>query len=247
MAKTNNTIANALTAQQHYETMCKVAKKAKTWNDSTYKKANDELYALLSECYSVTADIRAQSTAVVRELNTLLRDKGLTFNDGTRLETKVVRVVFGDIGKRAHIYARVLVNAREQNVTATKLAEWLTEQGGVESVRRQHKGLSPSQVKQQRITAAEKALKSVKSKNLTSAPKIDGSDYALAVVQHRKDGKKVIVSFCDNLPLIKQVLAKMSDEAQKEADTKHRSEVEATNRQLMKKLKQQTQTTELAA
>ena len=35
---TTKTIANALTAQQHYEAMCKVAKKAKTWNDSTYKE-----------------------------------------------------------------------------------------------------------------------------------------------------------------------------------------------------------------
>jgi hypothetical protein len=122
------------------QAMAAVAKKAKTWNDTSYKKATDELYRLLAECYSVTLTTRAQSTAVMRELNKLLVAKGLTFNDGTKLETKVVRVVFGNIGKRAHIYARVLVNAREQAVDAKGFAKWLTAQGGVEAVRRQHKG-----------------------------------------------------------------------------------------------------------
>ena len=141
MTKTSaKTTANASIAQAQYKAMAAVAKKAKTWNDTSYKKATDELYKLLAECYSVTLTTRAQSTAVMRELNKLLVAKGLTFNDGTKLETKVVRVVFGNIGKRAHIYARVLVNAREQAVDAKGFAKWLTAQGGVEAVRRQHKG-----------------------------------------------------------------------------------------------------------
>lgn len=148
MTKTvSKTTANASIAQAQYKAMAAVAKKVKTWNDTSYKKATDELYALLAECYSVTLTTRAQSTSVMRELNKLLVEKGLTFNDGTKLETKVVRVVFGNIGKRAHIYARVLMNAREQAVDAKEFAKWLTAQGGVEAVRRQHKGLTPTQVK----------------------------------------------------------------------------------------------------
>ena len=233
MTKTSaKTTANASIAQAKYKAMAAVAKKVKTWNDTSYKKATDELYALLAECYSVTLTTRAQSTAVMRELNKLLVDKGLTFNDGTKLETKVVRVVFGNIGKRAHIYARVLVNAREQ---------------AVEAVRRQHKGLTPTQVKQQKVKTAEEAFKTVGSKPLSSAPKVDGSDYVLALVQHRKNGKCEVVSFCDNLPLIKQALAKLSDSAKAEADTKHRSELEATNRKLMRDIKQAEQSIAAAA
>ena len=115
----------------------------------------------------------------MRELNKLLVAKGLTFNDGTKLETKVVRVVFGNIGKRAHIYARVLVNVREQAFDAKGFAKRLKAQGGVEAVRRQHKGLTPTQVKQQKVQTAEEAFKTVGSKPLTSAPKVDGSDYVL--------------------------------------------------------------------
>lgn len=235
MTKTaSKTTANASIAQAQYKAMAAVAKKVKTWNDTSYKKATDDLYALLAECYSVTLTTRAQSTAVMRELNKLLVEKGLTFNDGTKLETKVVRVAFGNIGKRAHIYASVLVNAREQAVDAKEFAKWLTAQGGVGAVRRQHKGLTPTQVKQQKVKTAEEAFKTVGSKPLTSAPKVDGSDYVLALVQHRKNGKCEVVSFCDNLPLIKQTLAKLSDSAKAEADTKHRSELEAANRKLMR-------------
>ena len=132
-----------ITAQQHYDAMLKIASKAATWHSTSYKKASDELFALLGDCYATVADIRKQGTAMVRELNKVLTANSITFNDGTRLETKVVRVVFGNIGKRAHIYARVLVNAREQSVEPTLFAQWLVKQGGIEAVRKQHKGLTP--------------------------------------------------------------------------------------------------------
>jgi hypothetical protein len=98
----------ALTAEQYYKAMLKIADKAATWHSTSYKKATGELFVLLSDCYQSVADIRTQGTGTVRELNRVLRINKLVFNDGTRLETKVVRVVFGNIGKRAHTYARVL-------------------------------------------------------------------------------------------------------------------------------------------
>ena len=192
-----------LTAQQHYDAMLKIADKAATWHSTSYKKATDELFALLSDCYAAVADIRNEGTAMVRELNKVLTANGITFNDGTRLETKVVRVVFGNIGKRAHIYARVLRNAHEQSVKPTVFAEWLVKQGGIEAVRKQYKGLSPSQLKAQRVETAEKALPRVKAQQLSNAPKVDGSDYVLALVQHT-NGKQRIVGFCDSVALIKQ-------------------------------------------
>jgi hypothetical protein len=224
-----------LKAQHYYVTLLKIADKASVWHTTTYKKATDELYALLNECYTSVADIRAQKVSVVRELNNLLLIKGIKFNDGTRLETKVVRVVFGDIGKRAHIYARVLHNAEEQSVKPTVFAEWLVEQGGIEAVRKQHKGLTPTQIKAQRVEKAEKALPSVKAQQLSDAPKVDGSDYVLAVVQHT-NGKQRIVGFCENLTLVKEVLAKLADEAAKQADATLRADAEREVRQLQQQL-----------
>lgn len=222
--------ANALTAQQCYEAMLKIADKAATWHSTSYKKATDELYALLSDCYVSVADIRSQGTATVRELNKVLTQNGITFNDGTGLETKVVRVVFGNIGKRAHIYARVLGNAAKQAVKPTVFAEWLAEQGGVEAVRKQVNGLTPSQVKAERVAKAEKALPLVKEKRLANAPKMDGSDYVIAIVQHT-NGKQRIVGFCENLTLVKQVLAKAAEEAEKQAVEVARADLDRKQRE----------------
>ncbi len=235
-----------LKAQHHYVTLLSIADKATVWNNTSYKKANDELYALLSECYASMADIRSQSVAVVRELNNLLLIQKIKFNDGTRLETKVVRVVFGDIGKRAHTYARVLRNAFEQKVQQTDFVTWLEEQGGVEAVRKQHKGFTPSQVKAQRVEKAEKALPLVKAKQLSNAPKADGSDYVLALVQHT-NGKQRIVGFCENTTLVKQVLAKVADEAEKQAITNTLADTERENRKYRQQIAQAATLTVKAA
>ena len=246
---TKSTIKSAttvLTAQQHFDAMLKIANKAVTWHNTSYKKATAELFALLGECYAPVADIRKQGTAMVRELNKVLTANSITFNDGTRLETKVVRVVFGNIGKRAHIYARVLVNAREQSVQTTLFAQWLVKQGGIEAVRKQHKGLTPSQVKAQSVAKAEKSLPLLKAKQLSNAPKADGSDYVLALVQHTK-GKQRIVGFCESSTLVKQVLVKLADSAEKEATTNTLADVERERRKLQQQLAQVSSLTAKAA
>lgn len=227
--------ATVLCAQKHYETMLAIAAKAATWHSTSYKKANDELYALLSDCYSSLGDIRSQGTATVRALNEVLTQNGITFNDGTSLETKVVRVVFGNIGKRAHIYARVLGNAAKQGVKPAVFSEWLAEQGGVEAVRKQVNGLTPAQVKAQSVAKAEKALPLVKEKQLTNAPKMDGSDYVIAIVQHA-NGKPRIVGFCENLTLVKQVLAKAAEEAEKQAVEVARADLERKQREFRQQI-----------
>jgi hypothetical protein len=247
--KTNATIKSATTvikAQQHYDAMLKIATKAATWNSTSYKKATDELFALLSDCYGAVADIRKQGPVMVRELNKVLTANGITFNDGTSLETRVVRVVFGNIGKRAQIYARVLRNADEQSVEPTVFTQWLVEQGGVEAVRKQHKGLTPSQVKAQRVAKAEKALPRVKAKQLSNAPKLDGCDYVLALVQHT-NGKQRIVGFCENTTLVKQVLAKVADEAEKQAITNTLADTERENRKYRQQIAQAATLTAKAA
>ena len=235
-----------LTAQQHYDAMLAIATKAATWHSTSYKKATDELFALLSDCYAGVADIRKEGTAMVRELNKLLTANGITFNDGTSLETRVVRVVFGNIGKRAQIYARVLRNAHEQSVKPTAFAEWLVKQGGIEAVRKQCKGLSPSELKAQRVETAEKALPCVKAQQLSNAPKVDGSDYVLALVQHA-NGKQRIVGFCDSVTLIKEAMAKLADAAEQQASTVTRADLERERRQLQQQLAQVSTQTAAAA
>lgn len=245
-ALTTAALTNAGVALSLYARLTAVGEKATQWHKTTYRKATEELYALLGECYGVTADVRNAGAAVVRELNKVLTNNSIPFNDGTALETKVVRVVFGDIGKRAHIYARVLSNARHQRVTTQNFTAWLDAQGGVEAVRRQHSGMSPAQVKAERVEKAEKSLPSVKEKQLSNAPKVDGSDYVLALVQHT-NGKQRIVGFCDNLSVVKQVLARVADEAAKQADDITRADIERDARKYRQQIAQATAVTAKAA
>jgi hypothetical protein len=237
---------HVLDAATHYETLCSIARRAGEWHSTSYKKATDELYTLLADCYKGTADIRAASVSVVKQLNKLLKEKKLTFNDGTRLETKVVRVVFGNIGKRAQIYARVLVNAREQSVQSEDFVSWLETQGGVEAVRKQHNGLTPAEVKAQRVETAEKVLPLVKAQQLSNAPKADGSDYVLALVQHT-NGKQRIVGFCDSVTLIKEAMSKLADAAQQEADDITRADIERDARKYRQEIAQTSAVTAKAA
>ena len=241
-----NDSTHVLDAATHYETLCSIARRAGEWHSTSYKKATDELYTLLADCYKGTADIRAASVSVVKQLNKLLKEKKLTFNDGTRLETKVVRVVFGNIGKRAQIYARVLVNAREQSVQSEDFVSWLETQGGVEAVRKQHNGLTPAEVKAQRVETAEKALPHVKAQQLSNAPKVDGSDYVLALVQHT-NGKQRIVGFCDSVTLIKAAMSKLADAAQEQADNITRADIERDARKYRQQIAQASVVTAKAA
>jgi len=231
-AKISSSISIATT---QYENMLLVAKSVKQWNDTEYKKSNDKLYALLQDCYKIVQETRTKGTAVVRELGKILHANGIKFNDGTRLETKVVRVVFGDIGKRAQIYSRVLVNAREQGVVADNVVAWLTEQGGVEAVRKQHKGLTPSQQKAVKKSSAELCFKEIASKDINLAPKHDSSDYTLALVHHSSTGKR-IVAFCSNLTLINATLANLSAAATTEVEQKRVAQLERDNRALQRSI-----------
>lgn len=140
----------------------------------------------------------------------------------------------------------MLVNAREQSVEPTLFAQWLVKQGGIEAVRKQHKGLTPSQVKAQSVAKAEKALPLLKAKQLSNAPKADGSDYVLALVQHTK-GKQRIVGFCESSTLVKQVLVKLADSAEKEATTNTLADVERERRKLQQQLAQVSSLTDKAA
>ena len=238
--------ANTHDAVIFYKELCSISQRADTWHNGTYRKATDELFALLADCYQTTADIRKKSVEVMKQLNKILKENKLVFNDGTSLETKVVRVVFGNIGKRAHIYARVLRNAKEQSVKPTDLAEWLVKQGGVEAVRRQHKGLSPTEVKAQRVETAEKALPRVKAQQLSNAPKVDGSDYVLALVQHT-NGKQRIVGFCDSVTLIKEAMAKLADAADKQVSADAQADLERENRKFRQQITQAASLTTKAA
>lgn len=111
------------------------------WEAGTYAASNTELYALLGHCLDVLYKLK-RFTELARGLNGLLETRGFKFTAGTSIEVRLLRAVFGDPSdakkykQRIYNYARVLVVAHGAGVTGDELSDFITEQGGIDEIRR---------------------------------------------------------------------------------------------------------------
>jgi len=190
-----------------------LAIKQAKWSTGLYKKANDELYSLLAECYEEVAVIRSQGRAVTSALNKILSERGITFNDATKLETKAVRLVFGNIGKRAFSYSTVLVLARAERVATKDLAIWIATNGGVEEVRKKSKldGKTPSEIREDTVNIVSNALSTVGAINISDFEVIDGVDFSVVIIRKNADGSTDLVRQVKSQRVIKDALVSVKD------------------------------------
>ena len=164
--------------------MVATQKAANKWTKNAYRTANTELYELLAECYAHTQFYRSADISFKLQLNQLLRDAKHTFNEGTRIETKVVRVVFGEVFKgaigrsRGAIYSKVLTAAHEEKVSKDNFVKWLTTQGGVEAVRKQNKGKTAAQIKTERALSAHEQLATQSTQDLELSTPAQNYEYS---------------------------------------------------------------------
>jgi hypothetical protein len=204
--------------------MLTTQKAANKWTKNAYRTASTELYELLAECYAHTQFYRYADISFKLQLNQLLRDRKHTFNEGTRIETKVVRVVFGEvftgaIGRsRGAIYSKVLTAAHEEKVSKDNFVKWLTTQGGVEAVRKQNKGKTAAQIKTERALSAHKQLATQSTQDLQLCTPAQNYEYSLALVAHT-GGDKRIVALLNNNTLVKEALAKAFAELEEQASS----------------------------
>jgi hypothetical protein len=105
------------------------------WERGAYATSNTELYCLLQSCFSLYQDVKGNST-LIKEINGLLSLRGITFNEGTALATKVVRYVFGGHSKRVFTYARVLLVAELEKAENESFSTFITRLGGIEEIRK---------------------------------------------------------------------------------------------------------------
>lgn len=108
------------------------------WETGSYKKATDELYAILDQCGAIYASVREDKDNA-RALNAVAETLGVAFTKGTSAALKVVRIVFGKQGDREFSYARVLKVWFEERSEGQTVTNFLIERGGIESVRRTSK------------------------------------------------------------------------------------------------------------
>jgi hypothetical protein len=112
-----------------------------TWEATDYKKANEGLYALLADCLDlfnskfVTATDDDRKTLRM-DLEAKLKADGLKAQRNTTTLTMFVRYVFGNDRKRAHAYTYVIKAAISYDITAENLPTYITNEGGIEEIKR---------------------------------------------------------------------------------------------------------------
>lgn len=195
-----------------------------TWENGSYKKANDDLYAILDQCGAIYASVRDNKDNA-HTLNAVADELGVAFTKGTSAALKVVRVVFGKQGNREFAYARVLrvwFDERDADQTVTN---FLIERGGIESVRRASKSKAPDLSSDDYRDIAATALvysKALTTLTLANAMITDDKNdtgYIVALVRNNNGVGEVLYA-TNKASLVNTALAvtgKELDELQKKA------------------------------
>src|SRR5574343_891780 len=194
------------------------------WEATDYKKANDGLYALLSDCLGLFeqqylhVDV-LQKKALRESLVQSLTAAGIRVVKTSHTLTMLVRYVFQSDRNRAHGYANVLIAAITHGKTASELVAWIYEQGGIEEIKRALKPKTPEQLalkaRQEAVkaqvqsaihNAAQQPLATIDLQGLTG-------NYALLLAKPNIDGGADIVGTLSNVSdalyaaLLKQMTA----------------------------------------
>lgn len=204
------------------------------WETGAYATSNQQLYALLDKCLTVASE--AKHSALQRaKITQMLDERGIAHNASTNTLTKIVRLVFGNCGKRAYSYARVLSVAAAEKPEHMSLATFITNNGGIEEIRRRSKsGVAPSVVRQQNIAFAtrymidaEGLIQFAACSEIAPHPETE-NNLGLAVVRFNADGTSNVVFNIPNKSLLNTALelaGKQLGAAQQATDT-HAKEVE---------------------
>jgi hypothetical protein len=110
-----------------------------TWEESVYKTANEELYALLAKVYGVyeTSFVNGDDKmkkALKETLLAKLSSLGMRTLTGTTVLGMLVRYVFKSDRKRNSRYLKAIEAAKSHGKTPENLSAWLRECGGIDEV-----------------------------------------------------------------------------------------------------------------
>lgn len=190
-----------------------LASKRQAWENGAHKASNEELCALLDECFTLYMEVRGDRTYIKR-LGGLLAERKLKTQANTSLATRIVLLVFGDCGKRKYTYARVLTIAAEEKSENESMLTFVNNAGGVENLRRrQVEGQTTQELNDQLCEFAYSHLSSgqalIDSIGLTDElmPNTESAyQFSVALVRHDKGQKGSIVYALKNEKLVKAAL-----------------------------------------
>jgi hypothetical protein len=222
-------------------------KQREVWEAGAYAASNTELYALLGHCLDVMYKLK-RFTELARGLNGLLEKRGFKFTAGTSIEVKLLRAVFGDPSdankykNRIYSYARVLVVAHGEDVKGDGIADFITEKGGIDEIRRHDSNAEKKtdEIKLQKEHADLTLNSSDFTAIATGIPvtedlePADDQHFSIALVRKEADGTGSIVFGTNSVSLVSAVLGIAGRKIDAE-------EQEERSRQKARELQQQKQ------
>lgn len=134
----NDTAATAsITTQVAATGLVALEEKRKLWETTVYRTSNQQLYALLAECYAYGGELPLeQAKQRSKVLADFCQSRSYVVKKETPLLTRVVKAVFGNVDRRRiSTYSLVLRSAKAANVLPTNLAQWIEDNGGVQEIK----------------------------------------------------------------------------------------------------------------
>jgi hypothetical protein len=213
----------------------------KQWEATDYKKANQGLYALLSDCLAVFEDKFLKASASEQKTLRLdliekLKVGGAKPMKSSTTLSMFVRYVFGADRKRTHRYAYVLKAAISHGVAAKDLPAYLFDEGGVEEVVKKMVVSEEAKAKRAAVETAKgevkKALEIASTKPYATVP-LAGlkGKYAVLLAEPKPDGMANIVGVLSeaNDTLVEALLAQMAKRKISDDETAAALEKEASD------------------
>jgi len=173
--------------------------KRMAWENTAFRSSNQQLYAVLAECYLFSGDLPLdQAKERSKQLTEFCKLRGYQIKNEAPLITRIVKAVFGNVDRRRiSTYSLVLRSAKASNIQPNKLAEWIEEQGGIQEIKlaRSSTYLSPKD----KSDAAAKSLSQQKALALAKSDALsllaDGDnvgDECVLIAEQQADGSFAI-------------------------------------------------------
>lgn len=111
-----------------------------SWEKTELAASNKRLYAILTDAFAFYLKMKLDPIKETRaeylaDLDQFIAERGYTFMPSSHDMTRVVKCVFGVDRRRVSAYSIALREALRQQVTASELAEFIEQNGGVEQIR----------------------------------------------------------------------------------------------------------------
>jgi hypothetical protein len=210
--KVNNTAAatvNAVFVNTIVQQLDVLSARRKEWEATDYKKANDGLYSLLSECLGIFNErfvlgSDEDKKALRLSLMQRLQADGIRIVKTSTTLTMLARYVFNSDRKRAQGYGYVLAAAVSHGVQTNDFSSWIVKQGGIEEVKRLMVKSEAARAKQAAVQAATAEVKgSIELNTLQPMAHValDGftGKHAVLLVKPNVKGGVDIVGSLDNI------------------------------------------------